>query len=113
MHHLRPGHKCTLQLPDDLLSLPLNLVGSLNLHIVVTFDDGVEWLIRLTGYPLGPVPASIGIRTLESEALTYKVLGGLDGLPVAKLHDWGTAIFSRTKSEQPYSPFPKKKPRQS
>lgn len=86
-------------MPDDLYSLPEELCGGHNIHLVVTFDDGIEWLVRLSGYPMGPVPSAAAKRVLESEAITYEVLGALEGFPIAKLHDWGTGRFSLTNSK--------------
>lgn len=77
--------------------MPLHLTGGYNVHLVLLFDDGVEWLLRVPGYPLGPSPPMIRKRVRESEALTYRLMKSA-GLPVAMVHDWGCGTLSSTSS---------------
>jgi len=73
------------------------LMGSFNLHLEVKFEDGVEWLVRISMYGKGDGPVDLLRNNLESEALTYKLLHD-HGIPVPAVHDWGVGEFSKTKS---------------
>lgn len=98
LEELRPGHKCSVMLPADFYQIHLDLTGAFNIHIEAHFDDGVKWLFRLTGYPVGPAPPETRKRLIRSEAVTYQVLHEA-GVPIAKLHDWGSGSFSKTGSQ--------------
>jgi hypothetical protein len=75
----------------------LELSGGFNIHVEVSFGDGVEWLVRIPKHNQGDGPVVLLRKVLESEALTYKML--LDhGLPVAAVHHWGLGEFSKSKS---------------
>lgn len=63
----------------------------------MTFDDGVEWLIRLPRFLPASPPRCIVEYVLRSEAATYRVLEAHD-IPVAKVHGWGLGDLSRTDS---------------
>jgi hypothetical protein len=76
----------------------MDLMGGLNMHVVVTFEDGVEWLVRISKYGKGNGPVELLKNNLESEALTYKLLYD-HGIPVPAVHDWGVGEFSKTKSK--------------
>jgi hypothetical protein len=74
------------------------LIGSVNLHLQVNFEDGVQWLIRISMYGTHDGPVDLLRNNLESEALTYKLLYK-HGIPVPVVHHWGTGEFSKTNSE--------------
>jgi hypothetical protein len=76
----------------------LELSGGFNIHLEVSFEDGVEWLVRIPKYNRGDGPVDLLQQVLESEAHTYKML--LDhGIPVPAVHHWGLGEFSKTNSK--------------
>ena len=93
---LRPDAPFQIKIPeteDDALELS----ESYNIHVEVSFADGVEWLVRIAKYNRGEGPSELQKQVLKSEALTYKML--LDhGIPVAAVHHWGAGEFSKTHS---------------
>lgn len=95
---LRPGHKCTVKVPENATEIDYLLTGSYNIHLTLRYDDDVTWLIRFPGLPYGPQPAEIVAAVLESEVVTYEVLRTM-GLPVAAVHDWGVGDLSLSKSK--------------
>jgi hypothetical protein len=94
--HVRPMVPFKLMIPKTLEE-SIELSGGFNFHVPVIFEDGVEWLVRISKYGKGDGPVDLLRATLESEALTYKMLGD-HGIPVPAVHDWGVGDFSKTKS---------------
>lgn len=93
---LRPGAPFQIKIPeteDDALELS----GGFNIHVEVSFADGVEWLVRIAKYNRGEGPSELQKQVLESEALTYKMLRE-HGVPVAAVHHWEVGEFSKTYS---------------
>jgi len=98
--HLRQDAPFRLVIPRTVEE-SMDLMGSFNMHVVVTFEDGVEWLVRISKYGKGDGPVDLLRNDLESEALTYKLLYD-HGIPVPAVHDWGVGEFSKTKSKSSY-----------
>ena len=71
------------------------------MHVEVAFEDGVQWLVRISKYGKGDGPVDLWRNNLESEALTYKLLYD-HGIPVPVVHDWGMGEFSKTQSSSIY-----------
>ena len=79
----------------------LDLSGGFNMHVEVAFEDGVQWLVRISKYGKGDGPVDLWRNNLESEALTYKLLYD-HVIPVPVVHDWGMGEFSKTQSSSTY-----------
>lgn len=90
---LRPGHQCSISLPDRAQDIPEGLMGGFNLHATLRFDDEVEWLVRLPGYARGRGSREVATRIRHCEVLTHEVLSCV-GVPVAKVFDWGIGTLS-------------------
>jgi hypothetical protein len=94
---LRPNAPFQLvvpQNPDDTEEL----AGSFNFHVEIVFEDGVQWLARISRSQRGDGPIDLLKDTTESEVLTYRLLHS-HGIPVPAVYDWGAGDFSKTKSE--------------
>lgn len=94
---LRPDAPFKLMVPKTKEE-SMDLMGGFNMHVVVTFEDDVEWLVRISKYGKGDGPVDLLRNNLESEALTYKLLYE-HGIPVPIVHHWGVGEFSKTKSK--------------
>ncbi|OCF56702.1 hypothetical protein L486_05556 [Kwoniella mangroviensis CBS 10435] len=92
---LRPGHSCQLTIPQDLDAFAeSSKIGIFNLHFLITFNDGVKWLLRVRQDKGHRPPAEIARTVIESEVATLGVLKE-GGLPVAK----GYLLLSLETSE--------------
>ncbi|KAK4686915.1 uncharacterized protein P7C73_g3197, partial [Tremellales sp. Uapishka_1] len=74
---LRPGHRCTVSIPADSKHL---LRGGMNIHIPVTFDDGVRWLARIRQTRFDPLCGEEMQIILTSEVETMKALRRMSAL---------------------------------
>jgi hypothetical protein len=68
---LRPGHDCTVDVPA---STDMLLRGGMNVHIPITFDDGVSWFARVRQKNSQSPPKSMVRTVLSSEAATIMAL---------------------------------------
>jgi hypothetical protein len=94
---LRPNAPFKLivpQNPEDTL----DLAGTFHFHVEIVFDDGVEWLARVSRSQKGDGPIDLLRDTTESEVLTYRLLHN-HGIPVPVVYNWGAGDFSKAKSE--------------
>nr|XP_031859383.1 uncharacterized protein CI109_005224 [Kwoniella shandongensis]KAA5526455.1 hypothetical protein CI109_005224 [Kwoniella shandongensis] len=69
----RPGHTCIATIPNDIDDF---LRGGINLHIPITFDDGVKWLARIPQQNFKAPPYHLGQMITESAIVTMDVLKG-------------------------------------
>ncbi len=72
---LRPGHACTL----DLLGDVTRMQGGINTHMPVTFDDGVQWLVRVRHPSVRTAPKAVSDRTMLSEIETMRAVAKVGG----------------------------------
>lgn len=70
--------------------------GGLNIHITLMFEDGVEWMLRLSGYDRAHHPFPVLEVRRESEVATMMALQEVTDL-VAKVHGWGVGKISKTQ----------------
>jgi hypothetical protein len=70
----RPGHACLLDLPDADGMRSGRMWGSYNVHLVMDFDDGVKWLLRVRLNDDGPKPAGFQQSIIRSEVATMRLL---------------------------------------
>ncbi len=68
---LRPGHSCTVHLPDTIRDLPM---GGINVHMPITFDDGIRWLARVRQRRLASPLREVEKVITENEVETMMVL---------------------------------------
>lgn len=94
---IRPNVPFQVKIPTTFEE-SIELLGGYNMHVLLIFEDGVEWLVRISKYGKGDGPVDLLKNNLESEALTYKLLYD-HGIPVPVVHDWGIGVFSKTQSE--------------
>lgn len=73
---LRPGHECTLHFPSDwtLLQAHTEMYSGFNIHILLDFDDGVRWVVRVRQAHIDRPPKVIGDMVTKSEVITLRVL---------------------------------------
>jgi hypothetical protein len=62
----------------------------------IAFDDGIEWLLRLSNYSDG-TPADLRRRIAHSEVLSHRLLED-QGVPVPKIYHWNVGAISKTNS---------------
>lgn len=95
---LRPGHSVTEIIMPDATEIDDDCHGGLNIHMPITFDDGVQWMIRLNGYRPDPPPYKALEDIRKSEVATMLALRSVTPL-VAKVHTWGVGRLSKTKGQ--------------
>lgn len=84
-------------MPATDRDLDTSLCGGFNVHVCLEFDDGVQWLARISRHMKGDGPVDMLSQTTESEVSTYRKLKS-HGFPVAQVIDWGTGVFSKSGS---------------
>lgn len=82
----------------DLKNIAEDLMGSINFHVSLDYDDGVKWLVRLPGYVKGQSSEVVQRRIRQSEYLTHQVLLSI-GVPVPEAFDWNVGRLSKTNGE--------------
>ncbi|PWY75381.1 RNase H domain-containing protein [Aspergillus heteromorphus CBS 117.55] len=81
---LRQDTPCTC----DIDQYPAS--GSFNWAIFITFEDGVEWILRSPHMGHGEMAIEIGSKLLASEAATLKYLNLNSDIPVPVVHSYST-----------------------
>ena len=66
---LRAGIRCIRPQPSDALN-----PHGMNVHIPLTFADGVKWLVRIRQNHALPLPVEASRLNAKSEAATYRAL---------------------------------------
>lgn len=81
-NNLRQNVACTC----DINQVPAS--GGFHWAIFVTFEDGIEWVLRSphTGY--GSMPMEINSKLLESEAATLKYVSKNSDIPVPDVYSY-------------------------
>ncbi|KAK5948361.1 hypothetical protein OHC33_010672 [Knufia fluminis] len=64
------------------------LYGTYNLVLVLTFDDGVEWIARFPGY--GASPSALQIEKMELEYQTMRYVRSKTGFKMPDVYYWST-----------------------
>ncbi|WWC88159.1 uncharacterized protein L201_003064 [Kwoniella dendrophila CBS 6074] len=82
---LRPNNTCKLTIPTLQKLIEDHLRSCYNLHILITFDDGVKWLLRIRQRTHHRPPTELVLAELNSEIATLNVLNKT-GLPVPKAY---------------------------
>lgn len=70
-----------------------DLMGGMNYHVPVTFEDGVVWFCRIRRNNVSSPPLELQNRLILSEAATLQFLSSTS-IPVPKIHDFATASSS-------------------
>ncbi|WVQ97001.1 hypothetical protein IAU59_004110 [Kwoniella sp. CBS 9459] len=103
LERLRPGHKCTIDLPiqqTDVLEEGQKMLGGFNVNFILTFDDGVKWALRVRLDRNHRPPQTIREANIRSEVTTLNVLRDA-GIPTPAA--W---LPSYLESSQPIMPEP-------
>ncbi|WVQ96995.1 hypothetical protein IAU59_004104 [Kwoniella sp. CBS 9459] len=81
---LRPRHECTITLPEDVDAfMDATKNSGFNYHFRITFDDGVEWFLRVRQNRGPRPPREIAHAVVSSEVTTLNELHER-GIPVPK-----------------------------
>jgi hypothetical protein len=83
----------------DVAEIDEECHGGLNIHIPILFDDGTEWMLRLSGYDRDHPPFGLLEYKRRSEVATMLALGSVTDL-VARVHSWGVGKMSKTQGKQ-------------
>ncbi len=87
---LRPGIKYTIEIPKtSTVEERQYRQGGCNIHIPITFDDGVEWLARVH-YSANIVPSGASSRIRTSELAVMQTARSLAPGIVPLIHIAGT-----------------------
>ncbi|WWC68363.1 uncharacterized protein I206_102288 [Kwoniella pini CBS 10737] len=83
---LRPDQTCTLSIPDSVDQLIDQTEGSgFNFHFLITFEDGVKWMLRIRQNRGHRPPLAITNAVIQSEVATLNLLKG-EGIPVPQAY---------------------------
>ena len=95
---LRPGQIVTKISMPDITDIPEECHGGLNIHIPILFDDGAEWMLRLSGYMRDHPPFEVLECVKHSEVATMVALQSVSGL-IPRVHGWGSGKLSKSGGE--------------
>ncbi|WVF70961.1 hypothetical protein IAT40_005757 [Kwoniella sp. CBS 6097] len=74
---IRPNRTCTLDIPenaDAMLEREWRMLGSFNVNFIMTFDDGVKWVLRIRQDRGHRLPRVIREANIRSEVTTMNLL---------------------------------------
>ncbi|KAJ5107179.1 hypothetical protein N7456_003854 [Penicillium angulare] len=86
---LREGRSCFI--PNDLAydsATRSSVMGGMNYHIEITFDDGISWLARIRKSNATSPPPELRDYILNSEVATLQFLSNETKVPVPKIFDF-------------------------
>ncbi|OCF31864.1 hypothetical protein I316_06462 [Kwoniella heveanensis BCC8398] len=73
--NLRPGHTCTLHVPDHAENMiESNISGTFNINFRLTFDDGIEWMVRVRQNEVHRPPREVADPDIRTEVATLNWL---------------------------------------
>jgi hypothetical protein len=81
---LRNNILCHIEDPSKEGTTPM--MGGMNLHLPITFTDGVEWLVRILRINATSPPPELQIYILKSEIATLRFLETVN-IPTPRVHD--------------------------
>lgn len=85
--YLRLGMPCSIPPLRYHKSMLSSVMGGMNYHIVVRFEDGVVWLARIRRLNATTPPPAVRDRSIESEVATLLFLERTK-IPAPKVHDY-------------------------
>jgi hypothetical protein len=66
------------------------MMGGMNIHLPITFEDGVKWLARIRRTNVTSPPPQLQTYTLKSETATLRFLETLN-IPTSRVWDYSVA----------------------
>ncbi|WVF70966.1 hypothetical protein IAT40_005762 [Kwoniella sp. CBS 6097] len=83
---MRPGHACAITLPEDVeSSMEATKNSGFNYHFRATFDDGLEWFLRIRQSRGVRPPSEIAQAVIKSEITTLNLLN-VHSIPVPRAY---------------------------
>ncbi|KAI4842306.1 hypothetical protein E4T44_07386 [Aureobasidium sp. EXF-8845] len=82
---LRNNTPCHIEDPTKDANSPM--MGGMNLHLPITFTDGIKWLARIRRINATSPPPELQIYILKSEIATLQFLETIN-IPTAKVYDY-------------------------
>ncbi|WVQ96983.1 hypothetical protein IAU59_004092 [Kwoniella sp. CBS 9459] len=80
--NLRPGHTCHLHIPESADRMnEAKIAGTFNVNLQLTFDDGVEWMVRVRQNEGHRPPPQVVDPDIRTEVATLNWLKS-NGMPV-------------------------------
>lgn len=83
---LRDGTKCSIPF-ETSEDPPHDMVGGMNYHCSIIFEDGVNWICRIRRQNITFPPPKLQDAIIESEVATMRFLASI-GIPVPHVHDF-------------------------
>ncbi|KAK1770869.1 hypothetical protein QBC33DRAFT_575839 [Phialemonium atrogriseum] len=71
--HLRQGIPCSIPPLQYDRATRISVMGGMNYHVEVCFDDGVKWIARIRRFNATSPPAALRACIIQSEVATLKV----------------------------------------
>ncbi|KAL9083859.1 MAG: hypothetical protein Q9159_005535 [Coniocarpon cinnabarinum] len=93
--HLRHGVPCSIPALRDGDVVDKSLMGGMNYHVEILFDDGVTWLARIRRYNTSCPPPKIRDYMIQSEVATLRFLEKTK-VPVPKVYDFALEHHSHS-----------------
>ncbi|KAI0199161.1 hypothetical protein F4808DRAFT_222400 [Astrocystis sublimbata] len=84
--HLRGGISCSVP-PLQSQNANSSVMGGMNYHVEISFDDGVKWITRIRRFNKTSPPPALRDYILQSEVATLKFLESVD-VPAPKVFDF-------------------------
>ncbi|KAG5817964.1 hypothetical protein H9Q74_010093 [Fusarium xylarioides] len=85
--HLRQGIPCSIPPLQYDRATRSSVMGGMNYHIEVRFDDGITWIARIRRFNATSPPTALRDYILRSEVATLMFLEKT-GVPAPKVHDF-------------------------
>ncbi|KAI2463258.1 hypothetical protein F4781DRAFT_417242 [Annulohypoxylon bovei var. microspora] len=85
--HLRKGVPCSIPTLQYDRAIRNSVMGGMNYHIEICFDDGVKWIARIRRFNATSPPAALRDYIIQSEVATLKFLEQT-GVPTPKVFDF-------------------------
>ena len=84
---IRQGMPCHIDPPRFEESTRWSVMGGMNHHVEIRFEDGVKWLARIRRFNATSPPSELRDHILRSEVATMKFLEQTS-VPAPKVHDF-------------------------
>ncbi|RTE72690.1 hypothetical protein BHE90_012886 [Fusarium euwallaceae] len=85
--HVRQGIPCSIPLLQYDRATRSSVMGGMNYHIEVRFDDGITWIARIRRFNATSPPAALRDYIIQSEVATLMFLEQT-GVPAPKVYDF-------------------------
>ncbi|KAI0871249.1 hypothetical protein GGS24DRAFT_472212 [Hypoxylon argillaceum] len=85
--HLRGGIPCSIPPLEYNHATHSSVMGGMNYHVEISFDDGVKWIVRIRRFNTTSPPPALRDYIFQSEVATLKFLESIN-IPAPRVYDF-------------------------